>query len=334
MKELAEVWTLSLSFWCQSLPWLVGGILISSLILVYVPLDKLATLTRRYPVLGAMLGILLAMVCPVAQVGAFPIARRFLNQGVGLALAISFLVAAPVLNPWQGWAFLQQDFPLVNLGGLGIGTIALVISLIFAFDRTQKHLNPNALGLMEELTPENSLEVSHQLAGGTLLTRCELPAPPAPPATTGNLLYQVPETRSPIWMRQGQAVLENSLGEVVEWGFWLWVGCGAIALVQRFFPVMSLVDPAQNATAQGFSLVTLAIVLSVGDWYHSALLSPLFHGFNPGALWSLLTVGVVFNLKNLGLFFLVLRPLGVVFLWVLMVQLCLLGGFLIQLLLP
>lgn len=83
----------------QALPFLVLGVLISGAIAAFVPARVLRrALPRRT---GAAVGVagLAGVALPGCECASVPVARRLMGQGVAPAAALTFLLAAPAVNP-------------------------------------------------------------------------------------------------------------------------------------------------------------------------------------------------------------------------------------------
>ncbi len=83
----------------QAMPFLVLGVLLSGLIAAFVPPAALRrVLPRRtaaaVPVAGAA-----GMVLPGCECASVPVSRRLMQQGVPPAAALTFMLAAPAVNP-------------------------------------------------------------------------------------------------------------------------------------------------------------------------------------------------------------------------------------------
>jgi uncharacterized membrane protein YraQ (UPF0718 family) len=83
----------------QALPFVVVGALASAAIEVFVPptaLERLATLPRPLQLPAAALA---GLAFPICECGSVPVARRLLSKGLLPSAAVTFMLAAPVLNP-------------------------------------------------------------------------------------------------------------------------------------------------------------------------------------------------------------------------------------------
>ena len=91
--------TLSISVFVESLPFVFLGILLSTAVQLFVPaalFDRL--LPRRALPRRAVLS-LLGILLPVCECGNVPLARGLMLRGFSPAEALTFLLAAPILNP-------------------------------------------------------------------------------------------------------------------------------------------------------------------------------------------------------------------------------------------
>jgi uncharacterized protein len=95
MSQFNSGLTLFLSLIVEAIPFLLLGVLVSSVLLLFVDEQRLIALMPKNPLLGALSGGLLGFLFPVCECGNVPVARRLLMQGVPVPVAIGFLLAAP-----------------------------------------------------------------------------------------------------------------------------------------------------------------------------------------------------------------------------------------------
>ena len=117
-----DVVTLSVSVLVESLPFVVAGIVISVVVQLWVPPHALvAWLPRRAWARRAVLSML-GVLFPVCECGNVPLARGLLSRGLSVPESVTFLLAAPILNPvtavvtYQAFGF-SDGILLARLGG-------------------------------------------------------------------------------------------------------------------------------------------------------------------------------------------------------------------------
>ena len=95
-----ESWgTVFLSLTLQALPFLVLGIVVSASISAFVPAGWLARAVPRRPVVAVPVAGLAGAVLPGCGCSSVPVAGRLVSRGVPQAAALTFLLAAPAINP-------------------------------------------------------------------------------------------------------------------------------------------------------------------------------------------------------------------------------------------
>ncbi len=102
VDEFAGVQTFVLIFASiviEALPFILLGALMSALIAVYVPERVFARIARLPLALQIPGATLSGFAFPVCECGSVPVARRLITRGMHPAAGISFMLAAPVLNP-------------------------------------------------------------------------------------------------------------------------------------------------------------------------------------------------------------------------------------------
>ena len=83
----------------QALPFLVLGVLISGAIAAFVPASALRRALPRRTALAVPVAGVAGVALPGCECASVPVARRLMQQGVAPAVALSFLLAAPAVNP-------------------------------------------------------------------------------------------------------------------------------------------------------------------------------------------------------------------------------------------
>ncbi|HEY0636920.1 MAG TPA: permease [Pseudonocardiaceae bacterium] len=83
----------------QALPFLVLGVLISGLIAAFVPPSVFRRVLPRREAAAVPVAGLAGVALPGCECASVPVSRRLMQQGVPPAAALTFLLAAPAVNP-------------------------------------------------------------------------------------------------------------------------------------------------------------------------------------------------------------------------------------------
>ncbi|PRX47094.1 hypothetical protein B0I33_106193 [Prauserella shujinwangii] len=83
----------------QALPFLVLGVLVSGAIAAFVPARVLERVLPRRQSAAVGVAGLSGVALPGCECASVPVARRLIGQGVAPAAALTFLLAAPAVNP-------------------------------------------------------------------------------------------------------------------------------------------------------------------------------------------------------------------------------------------
>jgi hypothetical protein len=95
-----QAWcTVLLAITLQATPFLLLGVLVSGLLAALVPAGAFAALLPRSPVLAVPVAGLSGAVLPGCECSSVPVAGRLVDRGVPAASALTFLLAAPAINP-------------------------------------------------------------------------------------------------------------------------------------------------------------------------------------------------------------------------------------------
>ncbi|MDW3178255.1 MAG: permease [Acidimicrobiia bacterium] len=91
--------TLFVSVCVQALPFLVLGVVISGMIAAFVSPDLVQRILPKRPTLAVPAAGLAGLALPGCECGSVPIAGRLVSAGTPPAAALTFLLAAPAINP-------------------------------------------------------------------------------------------------------------------------------------------------------------------------------------------------------------------------------------------
>ncbi len=94
-----DFFTLSISVFVESLPFIFLGVLLSMFVQIWLPATLFDRLLPRRPVLRRAAMSLMGVLLPVCECGNVPLARGLILRGLTVSESMTFLLAAPILNP-------------------------------------------------------------------------------------------------------------------------------------------------------------------------------------------------------------------------------------------
>lgn len=115
----------------EAVPFVLLGALVSAFIEVFVPVSVFEKLTALPRPLQLPASALAGFAFPVCECGSVPVARRLAAKGLAPSAAVTFMLAAPILNPvviastfvaYRG----RESLWAMVLGRAGLGLLAAV----------------------------------------------------------------------------------------------------------------------------------------------------------------------------------------------------------------
>ena len=94
-----DVLTLAISVIVESLPFVILGIVLSIAVQVWVPARWIHRFVPRSGPVRRLMISLLGVLLPVCECGNVPLARGLMIRGFSVSDSMTFLLAAPILNP-------------------------------------------------------------------------------------------------------------------------------------------------------------------------------------------------------------------------------------------
>ncbi len=266
-----------LGIYIEAVPFLLMGTFTSGLIEAFVRHDDLMRVMPRNRYLATGLGAFLGLVFPVCECGVVPVARRLFTKGLPASVGITFLLAAPFMNP----IVFASTFIAFGWGVIFVGRF--VITALVAI----------SVGLMFALTARDEDVL--------LPTACYVPnaAPPPPRAT---------------WRSGFTQTLTVATSEFFEIGRYLVIGCLLAAGMQTFIPQETLLRIGSGQVGSVLAMQAFAFILSVCSTVDSFLALAFVNTFTTGAILAFLSFGPMVDVKSTLLFLGVFKRRTVVYL--------------------
>jgi uncharacterized membrane protein YraQ (UPF0718 family) len=282
--------TIFLGIFIEALPFLLIGVLASSLLQIFVSTERVQRLSPKSPALAALVGALMGLCfLPVCECGAVPAARRLLVKGAPVPLSIAFVLAAPAVNPVviaSTWVAFGGD-PLFVFGRVGLTiVIAATVALLLG-----SHSEPDKL-----LAPQATVDHEHDHDHGRGVT----------------------------------GLFSHASAEFFEMGRFLVIGATIAATIQTVVPRQSLLALGHGAVVSALVLMALAVVLSICSTVDAFVALAFTRTFLPGSILAFLVFGPMIDIKSVLMFSSTYRRHVVALMVLLTAQLVLLAAVVIN----
>ncbi|MCB2305133.1 permease [Clostridium estertheticum] len=123
-----------LSILIQAFPFVLFGVFVSAIIQVNVSSEKITNIFPENRALQFIVAIFAGLFFPVCDCAIVPVGARLIKKGVPLPAAVTFMLAAPIVNPIviasTLFAFPSQPSIAIYRVGLGI-TVAFLVGVVF-----------------------------------------------------------------------------------------------------------------------------------------------------------------------------------------------------------
>ncbi|MEH2404307.1 permease [Nostoc sp.] len=320
------------------MPFLLLGVLLSSLLLFFVDERKLVEKMPKNPLLGALVGSMIGFLFPVCECGNVPIARRFLIQGVPTPVAIGFLLAAPTINPvviWATWTAFRDQPEIVVLRVVFSLAIATIIGFVFSF---QKDLNPivqPAIARYMKFNPpaqpqtkrrgkhyqvQQQEAIPNILQSGTYILGGKAGIPLRIDSNLVQATTPISNTNKPLADKL-RLVVDNSVQEFRELGGVMILGSAIAAAIQVLAPRELILSLGAGPISSIVVMLILAVVVSICSTVDSFFALSFASTFSSGSLLAFLVFGPMIDIKGIGLMLSIFKPKTVFYLFALAAQL-------------
>ena len=127
-----DFWYSFLAILFEGLPFILLGSLISGAIEAWLPARLMERLLPRRAGVAIVVSGLLGLIFPVCECAIVPVIGRLVKKGLPVGCAMSYMLAAPIVNPIVGlstWAAFQGRDPVMMVcARMGVGFVIAVLA--------------------------------------------------------------------------------------------------------------------------------------------------------------------------------------------------------------
>jgi uncharacterized protein len=241
----------------EAFPFVALGAFVSAAIEVFVPVSIFARIGRLPRALQLPAAAASGMAFPVCECGSVPVARRLARKGLAPSAAVTFMLAAPIVNPvviastfvaYRG----RDTLAVMVLGRFALGFIvAMAVGWVVGARRSDELLRPPREGERHE-----------------------------------------PDVAEPRWRR----FMGHMSGDLVFMARFLIIGATIAAAIQTFVPQSIANGVADLPVVSILAMMGLAFVMSLCS-ESDAFVAASFTAFGPSSQLAFLVFGPMVDLK-------------------------------------
>ena len=267
-NKLQDFITLSLSIFVEAFPFLVLGSLLAAAVNTYVPHEAFHKILPKNAVIRRIVISFLGFLFPVCECGNVPLSRSLMIQGFKPSEAVTFLLAAPVINPvtiWATWAAFGYDGSIVASRVAATLLIANIVGAILS-----------------------RIKNEHAFLTDNFVKVCEVGANTFTKATKQNR-FQITKLSADFTHEAYTMMKMLAFGSVMA------------GTIQTFVPRDVLIGIGGNVVLSIIAMLLLAFVVSICANVDAFFALSFANTFTAGSIVSFLVFGPMIDIKLLAL---------------------------------
>ncbi|WP_028559882.1 permease [Paenibacillus pinihumi] len=325
----------------EAFPFILLGVLASSLLQVFVSDKMIQRLTPKNPIGGILFGSLLGILFPLCECGMIPVVRRLIRKGMPAYIGIVFILAGPILNPIvytsTYTAFRSQPQIAYSRMGLAFAVTVIIGLLLYRFMRRSPlkdahvhHEYHNHDHDHHGHHPGHSHGTRSQHEHAYISSHHHPAHSDHHHHGTGQHSHDEHHRNGSTRRSRFASILAHASDEFFEMGKYLLFGALLTAFIQVSLSRETLIGIGDHPVLSNLFMMGFAFILSICSTSDAFVASSFSGTFNAGSLLAFLVFGAMIDLKNTLMLFSVFRARIVLWIIVLTFVLVLAGSYLFQ----
>ncbi|OPY57074.1 MAG: putative permease [Pelotomaculum sp. PtaU1.Bin035] len=263
--------TVFLSIIIEALPFILIGVIVSAILQNFLSEETIHTVLPRNKIFNIFLASLLGIIFPVCECGIVPVARRLISKGVPLYSAVTFMLAAPIINPVvaSSTAVAFSASPKMVWYRLGLAFfVSFVAGLLLSFWFDGRELKK---GTAQNFCCHGCNHDHHD-----------------------KHYHSQPAIKTKIIN-----TFQNACDEFFDMGKYLIMGASLAALAQTFVSRDIILNIGQNSMSSIAAMMTFACGVSVCSSADAFIAASFAGNFTTGSLLAFMVFGPMIDIKNI-----------------------------------
>ncbi len=273
--------SIATAIFLEGMPFLALGALVSAVIEVYVPVERISRfIPGNFPG-GVALGLTAGFLVPTCECGVVPIVRRLILKGVPPYVAVTYMLAAPIINP-----LVLASTYVAFRGNLTMVVGRIVIAAIVAAALGLFVRRAHSSHILKSTDHDQSSLAGHDHGRHRFESHegCRVQSDPGP-TRFGKVTH----------------TLNHAALDFLEMGKFLVLGAFAAAFFKTFLPQEVFTYFGGSLILSICGMMILAVLLSICS-EADAFVAASFVSFPQAAQLAFVTIGPMVDLKLIGMY--------------------------------
>lgn len=267
MEIISDISIIFISIFVEALPFLLMGSLISSIIERYISNEMIVKLIPKNIFLGTITGIFLGFFIPACDCAVIPISKRLIKKNIPLNVAISFMLASPIINP----VVLFSTYYAFSNSKIEIFWYRITLGVLVSF----------IVGIiMSYLYPEKVIKEDKHICNHINCSHCHLK--PIKSSYKEDIIF----------------ILKHTIIDITEVLRYLMFGALLASLIQVLLPQPVMLIFKDNRILSIIVLMLFAYLISLCSTSDSFVGKSLLGVFPNQAIVAYLLLGPMIDIKN------------------------------------
>lgn len=291
--------TLFISIVLEALPFILLGVIVSSLLQLFVSEQTIRRMIPKNPILGILFACLLGVIFPICECGIVPIIRRLLQKGMPLYIAAVMIAAGPIINPvvfvatWM--AFRSRPELVYSRMGLAFIVAAAIGFLVYRFVKT----NPLRTGAMNKpMHDHQHIHKDHSRNDGHEHKQASRHEHNHHHESDRRHEHLHDHHHGHGFIGKLSSTLQHAAGELFDMGKYLIFGAMLTAAIQTFLERDSLSAVGQGEYSSHLFMMGFAYILSICSTSDAFVAASFVSTFSIGSLLTFLVFGPMIDMKS------------------------------------
>ena len=268
------------------------GCLVGSLIEEFLPDNTIPRLIGNRPIVGILVAGLIGLIFPVCECAIVPVMRKLIKKGTPPAIAITFMLAVPIVNPVVGLSTYIAFSNNLEIAGIRLvsGYILAVLIGMITLLAFRRNLNSQIIKSEDHIHNHGNKHCSHcstEIVNGS-------------------------DSRL-------KRLIEHTWTEFTEIAGFLFIGAAISAIFRSSIPIAILGELKNIPGLSTVFMMAAAFILNLCSEADAFIASSFTSLFSPGPLLAFMLIGPMLDIKLLIMYRSVFKPKLIIWLSVIII---------------